>query len=255
MPDPENVQPLPKQALLAHLKALRNVVLVSAIAVGVAFLALFLGFSDQLMGFLKAPMDSRGIQLVYLALSESLVMKMKVSLIAGIILASPVIFFQIWSFLRPALYPREGRLFLGLTLVTVFLFVLGSVFAYFIVFQMAISFFLVNSEAVAAPFISIERYVNFLASFVLPFGLMFELPIVMSLLTRSGLIPVSAFAKSRKYVIFGIFVLAAILTPPDVISQVMLAIPLIVLFEVGILVSRITQKRAARRSALEEAGS
>jgi sec-independent protein translocase protein TatC len=125
-----------------------------------------------------------------------------VSIIGGVILASPVVFGQIWSFIKPALYPREGR---------------------------------------------IERYVDFLVGFVLPFGFTFELPIVMAILTRSGLVAVGFFSKCRKYFIFLIFILAAILTPPDVISQVLLAIPLIVLFETGILVSRIARKRAEKR--------
>jgi sec-independent protein translocase protein TatC len=137
-------------------------------------------------------------------------------------------------------------------LLTVFLFLLGAVFAYLIVFQMAINFFIVNSEGVAMPFISIEKYVDFLVGFVLPFGFTFELPIVMVILTRSGLVTVGFFTKCRKYFIFLIFVLAAILTPPDVISQVLLAIPLIALFETGIIVSRIARKRAEKRRAAEQ---
>jgi len=248
----ETAEPvLPKAALLAHLKALRNVLIVSIIAVIIGFLVVFLGFSGQVINFLKAPIHSRGIEVIYLALYETLSTQLKVSLIAGVILASPVVFWQIWSFVRPAFYPHEGRMVLSLFFLTVFLFLLGAVFAYLIVFQMAINFFLVNSEGVALPFISIEKYVNFLVGFVLPFGFTFELPIVMVVLTRSGLVTVKFFTKCRKYIIFLIFILAAILTPPDVISQVLLAVPLIVLFEAGIIVSRITQKRAEKRKAME----
>jgi sec-independent protein translocase protein TatC len=247
--DTETTNVLPKQALLVHLKALRNVLVVSVIAIIVAFLAVFLGFSDQIMEFLKAPMTSRGIDLVYIALAESIVMKMKISFIVGAVLASPIVFGQIWAFLKPALYPHEGRVVVSMFFVTVFLFLAGAVFAYFVVFRMAVAFFLINSEGVATAMISVEKYVGFLVSFVLPFGLMFELPVVMSLLTRSGLLTVSTFTKSRKYVIFAIFIVAAILTPPDVVSQVLLAFPLILLYEAGIIVSRITQKKAEKRRA------
>jgi sec-independent protein translocase protein TatC len=243
---------LPKQELLAHLKALRNVILISIASIGIAFIVIFLGFSVQLINFLKEPINSRGIDLIYLALYESMGTQLKVSFIAGVVLASPIVLWQIWSFIKPALYPREGRFVVTLFLITVFLFLLGAVFAYLIVFQMAINFFLVNSEGMAAPFMSIEKYVNFLVGFILPFGLTFELPIVMCLLTRSGIVDAATFPKYRKYIVFAIFILAAILTPPDVVSQVLLAVPLLILFETGIIVSRITQKRNERRKALLE---
>jgi sec-independent protein translocase protein TatC len=243
---------LPKAALLAHLKALRNALIISIAAIIIGFLAVFLGVSGQLINFLKAPINSHGIDLIYLSLYEPLAIQLKVSFIAGIILASPVVFWQIWSFVLPALYPHEGRLVISLFFLTVLLFLLGAAFAYLIVFQMAITFFLVTSEGMAAPFISIEKYVNFLVGFVLPFGLTFELPVVMVVLTRTGLVTVRFFTKCRKYIIFLIFILAAVLTPPDVISQVALALPLIVLFETGIIVSRITQKRAEKRQAMRD---
>jgi sec-independent protein translocase protein TatC len=243
---------LPKKELLEHLKAMRNVFLISIVSMVIAFVVIFLGFSGQLINFLKEPINSRGNDLIYLALYETMGTQLKVSFIAGVVLASPVVFWQIWSFIKPALYPREGRFVVTLFLITVFLFLLGAAFAYLIVFQMAINFFLVNSEGVATPFMSIEKYVNFLVGFILPFGLTFELPIVMCLLTRSGLVNAATFPKYRKFIIFAIFVIAAILTPPDVISQVLLAVPLLILFETGIIVSRITQKRTERRKALLE---
>jgi sec-independent protein translocase protein TatC len=244
--------PTAKEALLAHMRALRNVLIVSIASIFIAFLIVFLGLSGQLINFLKAPISSRGIDLIYLSLYETLATQLKVSIIAGAILASPVIFWQIWSFVKPALYPREGRMVISMFMLTVFLFFLGAAFAYLIVFQMAINFFIVTSEGVAMPFISIEKYVDFLVGFVLPFGLTFELPIVMVILTRTGLVTVGFFTKCRKYFIFLIFILAAILTPPDVISQVLLAVPLIVLFETGIIVSRIARKKAEKRQAAEQ---
>jgi sec-independent protein translocase protein TatC len=245
---------LPRQALMDHLKALRNVVIVSIVALVVGFLVMFLGFSDQLLAFMKSPINARGIDLIYLSLYETLATQMKVSFIAGAILASPVVFWHIWSFVKPALYPREGRLVLSLFFVTVFLFLLGAVFAYLIVFQMAVNFFLVTSEGIATPFISIEKYTDFLVGFILPFGLTFELPVIMVILTRSGILPISFFIKCRKFITFAIFVIAAILTPPDIVSQVLLALPLILLFEIGILASKIMRKRYEKQRALEGSG-
>jgi sec-independent protein translocase protein TatC len=239
---------LPRQALMGHVKALRNMILISIAAIGIAFVVVFVGFSNQLITFMKLPINARGIELIYISLYESMMVQLKVSFIAGAVAASPVVFWQIWSFIRPALYPREWRMVIGMFLITVALFLAGAVFAYVIVFQMAINFFLLNSEGLAMPFISIERYVNFLVGFVLPFGLAFELPVAMVVLARSGLVPVSAFRKCRKYIIFAIFILAAFLTPPDVVSQVLLALPLVALFEAGILVSRLAVKRAERVS-------
>jgi sec-independent protein translocase protein TatC len=252
--DTEEASPdstLPRQALPEHLKALRNIIIVSIVALAAGFLVMFLGFSDRLLAFMKAPISARGIDLIYLSLYETLATQMKVSFIAGSILASPVVFWQIWSFVKPALYPREGRLVLSLFFMTVFLFLLGAVFAYLIVFQMAVNFFLVTSAGIATPFISIEKYTDFLVGFILPFGLTFELPVIMVIITRSGILSIGFFVKCRKFIIFAIFVAAAILTPPDVVSQVLLALPLILLFEMGILVSKIMRKRDEKRKALE----
>ncbi|MDR3123189.1 MAG: twin-arginine translocase subunit TatC [Treponema sp.] len=242
---------LPRQALLEHLKALRNVIIVSVAALAAGFLVMFLGFSDQLLAFIKSPINARGIDLIYLSLYETLATQMKVSFIAGAVVASPVVFWCVWSFVKPALYPREGRIVLSLFFVTVFLFLLGAVFAYLIVFQMAVNFFLVTSAGIATPFISIEKYTDFLVGFVLPFGLTFELPVVMVIVTRSGILPVSFFTKCRKFIIFAIFLIAAILTPPDVVSQVLLALPLVLLFEIGILASKIMRKRYEKQRGME----
>jgi sec-independent protein translocase protein TatC len=235
--------PLPRQELALHLKALRKVLLISVCAVFISFLIVFLGFSRQLMAFLEAPMKARGIDLVFISLYETVFIQMKTSFMAGAVIASPLILWQVWAFLKPALYPREGRFVTCMFFVTLALFLAGAVFAYTIVFNLALTFFLVNSEGIASPFISVEKYVDFLTGFILPFGLVFELPVVMALLVRGGLVQVGTFTRLRKYVIFAIFIAAAVLTPPDMVSQVLLALPLIVLFEAGIIVSKIARKK------------
>lgn len=242
----KNPSSLPRETLLSHLMALRKVLVVSGIAIGICFVIIFFGFSQMLMDFLRAPLVNRNVTVVYTAIAESLTTQMKASLIAGVIAASPVVIFQIWTFLKPALYPQEGKLFVGLFFIALTLFIVGVVFAYVIVFNMAITFFLITGEGIATPMISIESYVNFLFSFILPFGLMFEMPIAMIILTNMGIVSVSSFTKVRKYVIFAIFVAAAILTPPDVLSQVLLGTPLVILYEAGILAARVAEKRRAR---------
>jgi sec-independent protein translocase protein TatC len=168
---------------------------------------------------------------------------MKASFIAAIVLASPIIICQVWSFLKPALYPKESRTAVLLFFVTLLLFLSGAAFAYLVVFRLAVNFFLVSGEGIASPFISIEKYVDFLFSFILPFGLIFELPVVMGILTRTGIAGPALFARIRRYAILAVFIVAAILTPPDVISQLLLALPLLVLFETGIIVAKIVEKK------------
>jgi sec-independent protein translocase protein TatC len=241
--DPKSPGDLPRENFFSHLKVLRRCLLVSLIAAGIAFLAVFFGFSRQLMEFLESPLKTRGVALIYITLYEPILIQMKASFIAAIVLASPIIICQTWSFLKPALYPKESRTVVLLFFVTLLLFLSGAAFAYLIVFRLAVNFFLVSGEGIASPFISIEKYVDFLFSFILPFGLIFELPVVMGILTRAGMASPALFAKIRRYMILAVFVVAAILTPPDVISQLLLALPLLVLFEAGIVVAKVVEKR------------
>ena len=189
-----------------------------------------------------------GITLIYTAVSEAMTTKLKVSLISGIVVVSPFIFYQIWSFIKPALYENEIRTFRVLFFLGLFMFLLGVVFCYRYVYELALNFFIIAGEDLATPMLSIDKYVGFLFSFVLPFGVVFELPIAVYMGTRMGWVDYARLSHYRKYVFFGIFVLAAILTPPDVVSQIMLGVPIYILYEVGVLVSRFTKNR---REAVE----
>jgi len=245
----ENLSPqeLKRQGILEHFKALRKTVLFCVVAMVLAFAVLFFGFSKQLVNFLTIPINAHGIDLIYISLYEAFIVELKLSFITGTILVSPVIFWQIWSFIKPALYPHEKRAAIKMFFITVFLFLAGALFGYLIVFQMAINFFLTYNEGLAYPFISIERYATFLTSFLLPFGLAFQLPVVMVLLTRNGVVHLATFKRCRKYIIFAIVVLSALLTPPDGISMLMLAAPLILLFQIGLMVSHLGVRRAAKK--------
>ena len=232
-----------KATLLSHLLALRKVLVISAIAVLVCFAAVFYLAIDYLMAWIIEPIVARDIEIIYTAMSEALVTKFKVALIAAVILASPVIIWQVWSFIKPALYPKERRAFRLLFFLALLLFLAGVSFCYFAVYTLALEFFLVAGDNLATPMLSIDKYVSFLFGFIVPFGIAFQLPIGLYLTTRMGWTNYKMLSSKRKYVVLGIFVLAAFLTPPDVVSQVALGVPLYVLFEIGVQVSRITKPR------------
>ena len=229
--------------LLVHLMALRRVLIVSAAAVAIAFVLVFYVAIEKLMAWIIGPIAERGIQIIYTAMSEALVTKFKVAIIAAIILASPVIIWQIWSFIKPALFPKEKKAFRVLFLIALMLFLLGVVFCYLAVYMLAVDFFLVAGDNLATPMLSIDKYVSFLFGFIVPFGLAFQLPVALYLTTRVGWTDYKMLASKRKFVILGIFVFAAILTPPDVVSQLALGLPMILLYEIGIQACRLTRKR------------
>lgn len=229
--------------LLVHLMALRRVLIVSAAAVAIAFVLVFYVAIEKLMAWIIGPIADRGIEIIYTAMSEALVTKFKVAIVAAIILASPVIIWQVWSFIKPALYPKEKKTFRGLFLVALLLFLLGVAFCYLAVYTLAVDFFLVAGDNLATPMLSIDKYVSFLFGFIVPFGLAFQLPVALYLTTRMGLTDYKMLASKRKFVILGIFVLAAVLTPPDVVSQVALGLPMILLYEIGIQACRLTKAK------------
>lgn len=224
--------------LLFHLLALRRVILISLFAVIVSFFLVFYLFLEPLMHLLIRPIEDRGIDIIYTAVSEALTTKIKVCLIAAAIISAPVIFWQVWNFIRPAFMPKTQKTFLSVFLLMLILFLLGVSFCIFAVYNLALDFFIVQGNTIAKPMLSLDKYVGFLFGFVIPFGIAFLLPLVMYLMTKSGITSVQMLSSRRKYVVLGVFILAAVLTPPDIISQIALGIPLCLLYEAGILAAR-----------------
>ena len=233
------------QPLLYHLLALRKVLILCAVAILIGFVGSFYFLCTPLMHFITRPIEARGVEVIYTAVSEALATQLKVSLVAGVVVVSPFLFYQIWMFVKPALYDNEIRVFRILFVLALGLFLLGVTFCYRYVYGLALNFFLVAGENLATPMLSIDKYVSFLFSFILPFGVVFELPIAIYMAARVGWVDYQKLKRCRKYVFFGIFIFAAILTPPDVVSQVMLGVPMYVLFEIGVQVSRFTKNRRA----------
>ena len=225
-----------KQPLGEHLVALRKILLRSVAAIAIAFVAVFYVAVDPLMNLLINPIVERGITVIYTEMSAALMTKLKVAFIAGAVLASPYVFWQIWAFIKPALYEHEKKAFRVTFGATVFLFLLGVAFCYTAVYFLAVDFFLVAGENLATPMLAVDKYVSFLFGFVLPFGLAFELPVALYITTKMGMTNYEMLASKRKFVILAVVVIAAFLTPPDVVSQVMLSIPILILFEISLLI-------------------
>lgn len=238
-----------RQSLLAHLTALRNVLLVSMGVVLIAFFAIFAFGVDPLMQLIKEPIALRGIEMSSIALTEPLMTKIKVSLIAAVVAACPVIIWQIWRFVSPALYAHEKRTFWVIFITSVVLFLVGVVFCYGAVYLLTVEFFIAMGGDLVEFRLSIAEYVDYMFGFVVPFGLAFELPVALYLTTRMGLTNYKMLASKRKYIILAVAIIAAVLTPPDVVSQIMLIIPILILFEVSLLVVRFVKPRKAENAA------
>ncbi len=232
-----------KQRFSEHLIALRGVLLRMALAVLACFIVVFYVFCRPLTDFILHPVTERGIQVIATRVSESLMMQIKLSLVTALAASMPLLIWQVWRFVSPALYPKEKKLFLPLFMAMVLLFAGGIVFSYMTVFPLAINLFYEAGAGIATSMWSVEGYFNFVLSFILPFGLMFELPVVIYLLARHGKVSGQSLSRARRYFILGAAVAAAILTPPDVVSQVLLLLPLLALYELSVLIARFANRK------------
>ncbi len=238
-----------KQPFLSHLEELRKRLVICAIGVGAGFVIAYI-FSERLFQLLVAPLKAvmpEGDQLIFTNLPEMFFAYIKVAFIAGIMAAAPLIFYQLWMFIAPGLYQKEKKMAIPFVISSTILFVGGALFGYFVVFPFGFKFFIGFSNEYVKALPSVKQYFSFSMKLLFAFGAVFELPVIIFFLSKMGIVTPQFLRQKRKYAILLTFALAAILTPPDVITQCMMAGPLIVLYEIGILVSRIAQKKKEDR--------
>jgi sec-independent protein translocase protein TatC len=238
----------------AHLEELRKRLIICFIAIGVGFLLSF-GFKEEIFHILVLPLIhvmKKGETLIFTGLPEAFFTYLKVAFLAGIMLASPVILYEFWMFVAPGLYKKERRMLAPVVLLSTLFFVGGSLFGYFVVFPWGFKFFLGFATETIRPLPSMKEYFAFSAKLLLAFGLIFELPLVLTFLARLGIVSVAFLKKKRKYAYLLAFVVGAVLTPPDVITQVMMALPLILLYELSIIGARVFGKKKTDDAEAEE---
>jgi sec-independent protein translocase protein TatC len=205
-----------------------------------------LPFSERITDWLARPVTKLGYELVFTAPAEAFWVQMKVGLIAGVFIASPVILWQVWAFVSPGLHQHERKYAVPFVLIGSVMFILGGAFSLYIVTPYALNFLLSYARPGLKPMITIQNHVDFLLKFTLAFGVVFELPLALTLLARMGVVSARMLAKNRKYAILGAFIAGAILTPtPDAFNQAMMAGPLIILYEVGIVSARLFGRKPA----------
>ena len=229
----------------AHLEELRKRLIICFAAVGIGFVLSY-GFKEKLFQILTRPLIGvmqPGDRLIFTGLPEAFFTYLKVSFLSGIILAVPVIFYQFWIFVAPGLYDKEKRMIFPIVFLSTFFFVGGAFFGYFIVFPYGFKFFLGFASETIRPLPSMREYLSFASTLLLAFGLVFELPLIVTFLAKLGIVSVSFLKKNRKYAILLFFTVAAILTPPDVVTQIMMALPLMVLYEISIIGAKVFGKK------------
>jgi sec-independent protein translocase protein TatC len=231
---------MPKIPLTGHLIELRKRLVHAAIAIAAGF-ALTYTYVDTLMRWFTAPLVAalpKGQQrLIFTGPAEAFMVQLKVALIAAVILVLPYLFWQLWLFIAPGLYKKEQQAALPVVAAACILFACGFAFAYFVVFPVCFGFFTGFATDYLSPMFSIKEYLAFGLRLLLMFGLVFELPLVSYILSRIGIINHRLLSKYRRHAIVAIFVVAAVFTPPDVFSQLMMAAPLLVLYEISIWVA------------------
>jgi len=240
-----------KLSLTAHLQELRKRLIFSFIAVGVGFFICY-AFSDTLFDIIAKPLMKVmpvGGTLIFTSVAEAFFTYMKVGFIGGLILVSPFVLYQVWAFVAPGLYQHEKRYVIPFVLGGSFFFALGILFAYFVALPYGFRFLLGFATDFIKPLPSMKEYLSFSMKFLLAFGLVFEFPMILVFLARIGLINSKTLARQRKYAILLIFIFAAVMTPPDLISQVLMAIPLIGLYELSILLAKIFGKKQPKTPA------
>jgi len=234
----------PTENFISHLIELRNRLLRIVVGFIVVFIALF-PFANEIYALLAAPLLSKlpaGGQMIATAVTTPFFVPMKVAMMTAFLVSLPHTLYQVWSFVAPGLYAHEKKFMIPIILASSFLFLSGMAFAYFLVFPVIFGFIVGTAPVGVAVMTDIGNYLDFILTLFFAFGLAFEVPIAVVMAARFGWVSIHALKEARGYVVVGAFVIAAVVTPPDVISQFMLAMPMWLLYELGIVVARFTTK-------------
>lgn len=242
-------EPQEGQSFVAHLVDLRNGLLRMAIGVGAVFLCL-IPFANPIYSFLAGPLTRHlpeGSSMIAIDVAAPFLIPFKLVLLLSVVIAAPWILYQVWAFVAPALYRHERRLLLPVLASSTLLFYAGMAFAYYVMFPLAFGFLMGAAPEGVAVMTDISRFLDFVILIFLAFGIAFQVPVLTTVLILLGMVTPQDLAAKRSYVIVGAFVIGAFLTPPDVISQTLLAVPIWILFELGLLCARLMLNRKQTR--------
>jgi len=238
--------------ILDHFSELRRILIISFTSTFLlAIVAYF--FSDQILAFILDPLKNAGHQINYTGITEPIIVKLKLSLFVGFLASLPVILWKIWSFVIPALKENERVYFTLFVLISFIIFILGVSFCYLTVFRFGILFLLGFAGPELNPILTIDRYISFTIGFLLPFGFIFELPLIAYILSKLGLISYSFMATNRRYALFVIVIISVLITPPDIFTLFMVSGPVFILYEISALIVRLVERGKARREKKEQA--
>jgi len=244
-----------QESFLSHLFELRDRVIKSALAILVVFVCLVYWAPDIFHLFSQPLLDSlpAGGKMIVTDVTGSFFVPMKVTMLVAFLIALPVVIYQLWAFIAPGLYQHERKLVVPLVVSSYSLFVFGMAFAYFLVFPTVFNFMAsYNAPLGAEMSTDIDKYLSFAMNTFLAFGITFEVPVVVVVLVRMGLVPLAKLKEIRPYVIVGAFVISAVVTPPDVLSQLLLAIPMTLLYELGLFIARFYEPKPSIDEAKKE---
>ena len=245
-----------QESFLSHLFELRDRVIKAVLAIILVFVCLVYWAPDIFHIFAQPLLKAlpEGGKMIVTDVTGSFFVPMKVTMLVAFLIALPVVMYQIWAFIAPGLYQHERKLILPLVISSYSLFLIGMAFAYFLVFPSVFNFMAsYNAPLGAEMSTDIDNYLSFAMTTFLAFGITFEVPVVVVVLVRMGIVPLAKLKEIRPYVIVGAFVISAIVTPPDVLSQLLLAVPMTVLYELGLLIARFYVPKPTEDAADSEA--
>jgi sec-independent protein translocase protein TatC len=240
-----------KKPFTAHLKELRDRLVVSIAGLGIAFIITY-SFKEKIFHFLMLPFIKvmpAGSSFIFTSITEAFITYFKISLVAALFLAAPLILYEVWMFVAPGLYEKEKKYIAPFIIFGSFFFIGGALFCYYVTMPVVYHFFVSYAGTMIIPMPSLKEYMNLTLKMLIIFGFIFEMPLVAYYLSRAGIINYRGLAKKRRYAILGIVVLSAIITPPEVSSQLLMALPMYGLFELSVVIARVFGKKESTDGA------